>query len=134
MKLIINIDVEDIERAVTFYRDALGLQLGRMLFDGQVAEMVGAPVPIQLLQKPARSLPAARVAAGRDYRRHWTPVHLDIEVLDIDDAVKRAVKAGAIMESEIRRLEWGSIATFSDPFGHGFCLLEPTSGGYDLAQ
>lgn len=39
MQFIVNIDVEDIGKAITFYENGLGLQLIRRLFDGTVAEM-----------------------------------------------------------------------------------------------
>ena len=131
MKLIINIDVEDLDQAVAFYQAALGLQLVRRLFNGQVAEMGGAGALIQLLHKPAGSSPAQSIATPRDYSRHWTPVHLDFEVDDVEKALEQALAAGAVQEGEIRSFVWGRIATLSDPFGHGFCLLELTPGGYD---
>ena len=49
---------------------------------------------------------------------------LDFVVDDIDSAKEKVLKAGAKCESEC--VEWmGSrCITFSDPFGHGFCLIE----------
>lgn len=29
--------------------------------------------------------------------------------------------------------DWGSIASISDPFGHGLCLMQLTDTGYDAA-
>jgi predicted enzyme related to lactoylglutathione lyase len=60
-------------------------------------------------------------------------VHLDFEVDDVAQAVARAVTAGARLEGEIRRFDWGRIATLSDPFGNGFCLLQFTGAGYDAS-
>jgi uncharacterized glyoxalase superfamily protein PhnB len=62
--------------------------------------------------------------------RHWTPVHLDFEVEDVSAAVERTVAAGARLEGELQSF-WGRLATLSDPFGHGFCVLEFSSRGYD---
>ena len=42
MQLLVNVDVNDLERAIEFYRSAFDLHLGRRLFDGLVAEMRGA--------------------------------------------------------------------------------------------
>jgi catechol 2,3-dioxygenase-like lactoylglutathione lyase family enzyme len=42
MRLLVKVDVDDLERAIEFYRAAFGLHLGRRLFDGSVAEMRGA--------------------------------------------------------------------------------------------
>jgi hypothetical protein len=60
----------------------------------------------------------------RSYARHWTPVHLDFVVDDLAAPAERAIRAGAKREYEC--VEWcGSrCITFSDPFGHGFCLIE----------
>ena len=83
MDLIVNIDVADIEQAIAFYTDALGLRLARRLFGGSVAELHGATSIIQLLLKESGSSPAASSRSRRDYTRHWTPVHLDFAVDDI---------------------------------------------------
>ena len=133
MQILVNIDVDDLERAIAFYRDAFDLELKRRLFGGRVAEMSGAASPVYLLLKPAGTTPWQGACSVRDYDRHWTPVHLDFEVPDIDAAVGRAVTAGAILESEPRSFDWGRIALLSDPFGHGFCLLQFSKAGYDAA-
>ena len=131
MQLLVNVDVDDIERAIEFYRAAFGLHPGRRLFDGSVAEMLGASSIIYLLAKSAGTLPWRQASSVRDYHRHWTPVHLDFEVADIGTAVERAVAAGARLENEPQSFNWGRLAMLSDPFGHGFCLLQFTDRGYD---
>lgn len=131
MQLYINIDVDDLDKAIAFYTGALGLQLSRMLFGGAVAELSGAAAPIHLLRKPAGSAPSAGAVTGRDYARHWTPVHLDVCVDRLEPAVARAVDAGAVQEGPLREYGWGRIATFGDPFGHGFCLMQLAPDGYD---
>ena len=131
MQLLVNVDVDDLERAIEFYTAALGLCLERRLFDGSVAEMVGASSKIYLMAKPAGSPASRRGTSLRDYRRHWTPVHLDFAVDEISAAVERAQAAGARLEGEIQSFSWGRQATLSDPFGHGFCLLQFSSRGYD---
>jgi predicted enzyme related to lactoylglutathione lyase len=130
-QLLVNVDVDDIERGIEFYRAAFGLDLARRLFGGSVAEMVGASSRIYLLTKPAGSQPSPKAATVRDYHRHWTPVHLDFEVADVDSAVERAIAAGARLEDQPRSFDWGRMAMLSDPFGHGFCLLQFTKQGYD---
>ena len=131
MKLQINIDVDDLEQGIAFYQSALGLILRRRLFDGTVAEMTGGSSSVYLLTRPFGSSASPNVSAPRDYRRHWTPVHLDIEVEDIEGAVHRALSCGAKLEGEIQTFKWGRIAMMSDPFGHGFCILQFIGGGYD---
>jgi len=70
-------------------------------------------------------------AAARDYLRHWTPVHIDVVVDDFDEALIRAVAAGAIQEGAVREAGWGRIVQLADPFGHGWCLLQFHGRGYD---
>lgn len=131
MEMLVNIDVDDLKKAVAFYRDALGLQTERWLFDGSVVEMTGASSKIHLLAKAPGSAALSQAVIYRSYRRHWTPVHLDFIVNDIEAAVRRATAAGAISEGETQSFEWGSMANLSDPFGHGFCLLQFGSNDYD---
>jgi predicted enzyme related to lactoylglutathione lyase len=131
VQLLVNVDVGDLDRAIAFYTTALGLRVERRLFDSSVAEMVGASSKIYLIAKPAGSPTSLRTFSVRDYRRHWTPVHLDFEVDDVSAAVERAVAAGAELEGDIQSFSWGRQATLSDPFGHGFCVLQFSSRGYD---
>lgn len=128
---LINIDVPDLDAAIGFYQCVADLRLVRRLFEGSVAELIGTSARIFLLQAPAGSSPVRDAALSRDYRRHWTPVHLDFVVADVDAATRRAVDAGATLEGPIRLFRWGRQATLSDPFGHGFCLLQWRGRGYD---
>ena len=130
IELLVNIDVADLEKAIVFYRDGLGLTPGRRPLDGTV-EMLGASSPIYLRQKPAGSTPMARSRRRRDYRRHWTPVHLDLVVADVHAAVDKARAAGALLEGKVQSFRWGHMATLSDPFGNGFCLIQFLGRGYD---
>jgi catechol 2,3-dioxygenase-like lactoylglutathione lyase family enzyme len=129
--MLINVDVPDLERAIAFYTSALGLSLGRRL-DEDTAELKGAACDIYLLKNPPGSPVSSKTDIGRDYRRHWTPVHIDFVVPDLKAATQRALAAGAVRESE--RVEWmqSSCITFSDPFGHGFCLIEFADDTYRL--
>jgi predicted enzyme related to lactoylglutathione lyase len=129
VSLLVNIDVEDLAHGERFYCDGLGLRIGRR-FEGWV-ELVGAAAPIYLLPKAAGSAVSPSTAEKRDYGRHWTPVHLDFVVEDIDAAVKRAVKAGATLERATTKHAYGLLALLADPFGNGFCLLQFTGRGYD---
>ncbi len=125
---LVNIDVPDLAVAEDFYTRAFGLRRGRHF--GDWMELTGLPVPVYLLPKPADSA-IAPGAGARHYARHWTPVHLDLLVADLDRAVKRAVAAGATIESEARERPYGRIAMLSDPFGHGWCLIQFNDAGYD---
>lgn len=130
MELRICIDVDDLERAIRFYTEGLGLRLGRRLKTDWV-ELLGAGSPIDLLVNPAGSRPLPGQALTRTYERHWTPVHLDFVVEDIDAAVRRLQSLGATLESPVADKPWGRIAGLADPFGHGLDLLEFRGRGYD---
>ena len=58
-------------------------------------------------------------------------MHLDFEVDDITAAMRRAITAGAKVETGVRVFAWGQLVTLSDPFGHGFCFLTFSGPGYD---
>jgi predicted enzyme related to lactoylglutathione lyase len=126
--LRICVDVDDMTRAIAFYAGAFGLRVGRRLGDDWV-ELLGAPCPIDLLKKASGSQPCE--GQVRDYRRHWSPVHLDFATPDVAGAVARAVTLGASLEGEIRVEPYGKIANLADPFGHGFCLIQFSARGYD---
>jgi predicted enzyme related to lactoylglutathione lyase len=131
MEALINIDVPDLAAAIEFYQRATELKLSRLLFEGTVAELAGTSTRILLLQKETGSSPVPDTSLSRDYRRHWTPVHLDFVVPDVEAATEKALRAGAKLEGPIQRFIWGRQACLSDPFGHGFCLLQWQGSGYD---
>lgn len=125
------IDVDDLDKGIAFYRDALGLKPGRRL-SAEWVEMLGAQTPIDLLASPAGSACCAGAnAPQRDYRRHWTPVHLDFVVDDVEAAVAKVIAADGRLDREIQDRIYGRMANVADPFGNGLCLLEMHSRGYD---
>jgi predicted enzyme related to lactoylglutathione lyase len=127
---LVNLDVGDLEKAVCFYTAAFGLKVGRRLGAFGI-ELLGGPAPIYLLVK-APGTPASNSAAQRrSYQRHWTPLHLDFVVEEIEAAVERAVAAGARLEQPITTHKWGKLALMADPFGHGFCFVQFLARGYD---
>ncbi len=129
MKILTNIDVSELRPAIDFYEAALGLTCTRIL-DDDVAELTGASSVIYLLRKDAGSNATHQPPSLRQYGRHWTPVHLDFVVNDLDDAVRQALRAGAKQESECVEWRGSKCVSFADPFGHGFCLIELTGGTY----
>jgi predicted enzyme related to lactoylglutathione lyase len=119
MDIRICIDVDDLERAIAFYTRGMDLRLGRRL-GSDWAELLGAGSAIDLL-----------VEKSRDFSRHWTPVHLDFVVADVDAAVARLLALGAKLERPVQDRRWGRMANMADPWGHGFDLLEFRGRGYD---
>ncbi len=130
MPILVNIDVPDLELGIAFYTEALGLTLSRRL-GHDFAELLGSGTPIYLLVKASDTAPFVGAAQRRTYARHWSPVHLDFVVEDIEAAAKRACGAGATQEAPITDHAYGRLALFADPFGNGFCLLQFTGRGYD---
>jgi lactoylglutathione lyase len=128
MQLLVNIDVADLADAERFYGAAFGLAPVRR-FGADGVEMGGAQVPVFLLHKAQGSTAAA--GSARDYARHWTPIHCDVAVDDLDAALARAIAAGAVQEGVTREAAWGRIVQLADPFGHGWCLLQFRGRGYD---
>ena len=130
MDMLVNIDVNDLPKGVAFYQQAVGLRAGRR-FGSLGVEMLGASSAVYLLTKPEGTRPSSNTDETRRYRRHWTPVHLDFVVAELDTAVSRAIGAGARLEEEIQTHQWGRIAHMADPFGHGICFIQFLSNGYD---
>jgi predicted enzyme related to lactoylglutathione lyase len=129
--LIINIDMPDLNAGVSFYERGLGFKLRRLLFDKTVAELDSAAGRIFLLQKSAGTVAVPDTSIIRGYSNHWTPVHLDIAVTDLDAAVDRVRVAGATASGCVTEHAFGRLAPMRDPFGHGFCLIEFNGVGYD---
>ncbi|MBM3507949.1 MAG: VOC family protein [Alphaproteobacteria bacterium] len=130
MRFVLNIDVPDVAAGIRFYSDALGLRVGRK-FDATFVELLGGAVPIYLLQKSAGTEPFDHAPAVRSYDPHWTPVHFDVVVEDVEAAARRAQTAGARREGKITEEPYGRLALMRDPFGNGFCLLQFNKQGYD---
>ena len=128
MGLLINIDVPDMAAAERYYCDAYGLRVGRR-FDDDFIELLGWPVPVYLLLRPTGTIGAGE--EPRHYHRHWTPIHPDVVVDNLNEAVARAVAAGATVEAPARDTAYGRIAMLADPLGHGVCLIEFNADGYD---
>jgi len=127
------IDVADLERGIAFYCDGLGLALKRRLSPSWV-ELGGANLPIFLLgnRKPTTNLGGTQIQ--RDFARHWTPVHLDFIVPELDAAVVRLTGLGATLDRPIQLAEYGRMANMADPFGNGFDLIEFSGSGYDAVS
>jgi len=130
MQALINVDVDDLDKATHFYETAFGLKVGRR-FGVDGVEMLGSSAPIFLLVKAAGTTASSTTHLRRSYGRHWTPVHLDFVVEEIESAVQQAVAAGARLESAIATHKWGRLALMVDPFGHGFCFVQFLGRGYD---
>jgi predicted enzyme related to lactoylglutathione lyase len=119
-KISISIDVAEMEKASSFYCEALSCKKIR---DGDdITVVLAENATIYLLKKDPGSNPLLVGDASRNYGRHWTPVHIDFVVSNIDETLSLVLKYGGSHEGG-ESGEWGSIAYCADPFGNGFCLV-----------
>ena len=119
----VSIDVPDLAAGIAFYTNAFGFVESAKPFPGLVVLKAG-DTEICLLEKSSGSRPSINATDTRRYERHWTPVHLDVHVDDLDAALAQAITAGATQEQVFRNSSHGSAAFCCDPFGHGFCLIQ----------
>jgi uncharacterized glyoxalase superfamily protein PhnB len=123
--------VPNLDDGVQFYTTGLGFELQRTLFEKSVAELMLGDATIYLIEQKEGSRPYPGADLTRSFERHWTPIHLDVIVEDMSGAVAKAIKAGAVHAGETSSNSWGRLTAFSDPFGHGLCLVEFSDNGYD---
>ncbi len=119
MEFAICIDVDDVARAVDFYGRGLGLTVVEQ--HPEWAKVMSNEQTFWIMK--TLSGPSGQIS--RDFRRHWTPVHLDFVVDDIDSVVQRALENGGQLDREIQRGERGDLANLSDPAGNGVDLFRP---------
>jgi len=116
------IDVENAEQAVEFYR-AIGLTLVKS--DSGWARMADGDTVFWIMEMPFSSSASPASEIPRSYQRHWTPVHLDFVVADLEATVARAMAAGGTMEGPIQeRPGGGRLANVVDPSGNGVDLVQ----------
>jgi predicted enzyme related to lactoylglutathione lyase len=127
------IEVTEAARGIAFYCEGLGLKLKRR-FSPTWIELEGANCPIYLLADRPAVADLGSTTAMRNYERHWTPVHLDFIVTDLDAVVTRLTALGGSLDREVKTREYGRIANMADPFGNGFDLIEFAGAGYDAVS
>jgi predicted lactoylglutathione lyase len=122
IKISVSIDVSNLEKAEIFYIEALGCKKIR----NQGSDMTILSTEnckIYLLKKEEGTKPFTSSNIVRDYKRHWTPVHLDFLSENVDEIVKKVINLGGFHEGG-ESGDWGSIAYCADPFGNGFCIIK----------
>ncbi len=123
-KISVCIDVSEMEKAIQFYTKALGCKLVQK--KAQYTELLADGLTIYLGENEAGTNPLINGKASRNYERHWTPVHLDVHVSDIDSCVSKVIELGGIKEGD-KSGDWGSVVFCADPFGNGFCVMQYNS-------
>ncbi|HYE78398.1 MAG TPA: VOC family protein [bacterium] len=112
-------NVQDMDRAVAFYRDVLGMAVedssewwSSLRCGGQRIGLHGTggqPVP----------------AVPRDSHGAHAGGTLTLGTDDIEAAVARLRAAGVPLLGDVMREEWGSIAVFEDPDGNVLKVMQP---------
>jgi len=115
------IDVPEMDKAIKFYTEALGFKLVDK--KEQYSELTSDGLKIYLSEYAAGTNPLVVGKDVRNYERHWTPVHIDINVPDIGKSLSLIEELGGVKEGE-KNGEWGTIAFCADPFGNGFCVIQ----------
>jgi len=123
ISMSISVDVPNLDDAIRFYTSAFGFTKSSAPAPG-VAVLRAGNVNLCLLEKQTGTRASTNTEETRHYERHWTPVHLDIHVDNLEAALRRALDAGAVKEQMHENAKHGSVAFCSDPFGHGFCLMQ----------
>jgi len=121
IKISVSIDVSNLKQAESFYIEALGCKKLRDQ-GSDMAVLSTDNCDIYLQEKEAGTKPLVSDEVVRDYKRHWTPVHLDFLTENIDEVVKKILQLGGLHEGG-ESGDWGSIAYCADPFGNGFCVI-----------
>lgn len=122
IKLSVSIDVSDLKKAEAFYIEALGCNKIRDQGTNMVVIAVdNCDIYLQEKAEDTKPLPTDN-SVVRNYKRHWTPVHLDFLCDNVGELVTKVLKMGGSHEGG-ETGEWGTIAYCADPFGNGFCII-----------
>jgi catechol 2,3-dioxygenase-like lactoylglutathione lyase family enzyme len=125
MRISVSLDVPSLAAGLEFYGRALGfVEQSRPM--PVLAFITAGEAHILLIEKPEGSFPFKGATVTRQYKRHWTPIHLDFSVPDAKAAKEAAEAAGALCEAWYDIPGRPRTAFMADPFGHGFCLIEET--------
>lgn len=118
----LSIDVPGLEDGLRFYGRVFGFVETARPFP-TMAVLDAHNVTVCMHEKPAGTKSSPGGADARRYERHWTPVHLDLHVADLDAVLANVRAEGGAVESELRTQGPKPVAFCSDPFGNGFCVI-----------
>ena len=106
------VPVEDMDRAVTFYRDALGLDVTMQQDDWTEVDAGGLTIGLNAREKASGHSEGGAVISFQPDG-------------DIEAEVERLRSAGVTFTGEISDHEWGRIAPFKDSEGNDLQLYAP---------
>ncbi|MBX3197348.1 MAG: VOC family protein [Labilithrix sp.] len=129
----VSIDVPDLEAGLQFYGTVFGFVEDARPFP-TMAILDANNVTVCMHEKAPRTKSSPSGEDVRRYERHWTPVHIDVHVRDLDAVLAKVRAEGGSIEQEFRTQGPKPVAFCSDPFGNGFCVIgERTSRGPSVA-
>lgn len=120
---LITLGVDDLERAVRFYRDGLGLEtqgiVGTQFEHGAVA-FFDLQKGLKLAIWPRESIAHdAGLAVGRPNPTEFTIGHNVSSKAEVDSLMEQAARAGAVVVKPAHETFWGGYAGyFQDPDAH----------------
>jgi uncharacterized protein len=126
---VITLAVADLDRALAFYRDGLGLETSGVTgtsFPGDEANAAGAVVMFHLrgglvlaLYPRSELAKDADVAVGPPQTGEFSIGHIVESRADVDALLVRAERAGATLTGRAHHRPWGIYSGyFRDPDGH----------------
>jgi hypothetical protein len=120
---LLTLGVEDLERAVAFYRDGLGWPTGGIVgreFENGAVAFFDLHSGVRLALWPRRSLAAdTQLAPGQRSPTEFSLGQNVASQREVDDVMARAAAAGARVVKPARKTAWGGHAGyFADPDGH----------------
>jgi predicted enzyme related to lactoylglutathione lyase len=122
-----SIDVPSLESGLRFYGLVFGFTESARPFP-TMAILDANNATVCMHEKAAGTKSSPGGADVRRYERHWTPVHLDIHVTDLDAVLEKIRAEGGAVENEFRTQGPKAVAFCSDPFGNGFCVIAERGG------
>lgn len=119
----ITLGVDDLERALRFYRDGLGLPTAGIVgqeFEHGAVVFFDLQAGLKLALWPRKSLSHdTGVAAGNPNPTDFALAHNVLTRADVDAVLEQARSAGAAIVKPARDTFWGGYAGyFQDPDGH----------------
>ena len=120
---LITLGVGDLQRAVRFYRDGLGLKTEGIVgteFEYGAVAFFDLQADLKLALWPRKSIAHdTGIALGRPNATDFTIGHNVSSKVEVDAVMEQAKKAGAVVVKPAHDTFWGGYAGyFQDPDGH----------------
>ena len=120
---LITLGVDDLQRAVRFYRDGLGLKTEGIVgteFEYGAVAFFDLQAGLKLALWPRKSIAHdSGIALGRPNATDFTIGHNVSSKVEVDAVMEQAKRAGAVVVKPAQDTFWGGHAGyFQDPDGH----------------